>query len=177
MQRTSSILACFFIPIAIGSASCFSQSSGSSGFSDPMAIGSVEQYPFVHYTPKDGLISNSIRNIYQDSKGCLYFTSMNGLSVYDGARFSNYTSANGLDNDIVNCVMEMGDDSIWIVSNNQKIQCLLKGKLKTMAFDELPPLINNLIRDERGNLYAASEQGLYRSCQITRQNRKSGKNR
>src|SRR5688572_10201335 len=151
MQRTAIFLACFFISIAIGTVNCFSQPTKS-----------VEQYPFVHYTPKDGLISNSIRNIYQDSKGRLYFTSMNVLSVYDGARFSNYTSANGLDNDIVNCVMEMGDDSIWIVTNDRMIQCLMNGKLKTLAFDELPPLINNLIRDERGNLYAASEQGLYR---------------
>lgn len=166
MQRATIFLAYFFIlPIVIGTigaVNCFSQSAGSSGPTDPIAIGSVEQYPFVHYTPKDGLISNSIRNIYQDSKGRLYFTSMNGLSVYDGARFSNYTLANGLDNDIVNCVIELGDDSIWIVTNNRKIQCLTKGKLKTMVFNELPPLINNLILDERGNLYAASEQGLYR---------------
>lgn len=140
MHRTAIILACFFI----------------------CTISFAQQYPFVHYTPKDGLISNSIRNIYQDSKGRLYFTSMNGLSVYDGARFSNYTSANGLDNDIVNCVIEMGNDSIWIVSNNRMIQCLMNGKLKAVSFNELPPLINNLIRDEKANLYAASEEGIYR---------------
>ena len=95
MQRKTFFLAYFFIPIAIGSADTFAQ-----------------QYPFVHYTPKDGLISNQIKNIYQDSKGRLYFTSINGLSVYDGSRFINYTSKNGLADDIVNCVMEMGDDSV-----------------------------------------------------------------
>jgi ligand-binding sensor domain-containing protein len=70
MQRTVTFFACFFIY-----ATCFTQ-----------------QYPFVHYTPKDGLVSNRVRSIYQDSKGRMYFLTMNGLSVYDGARFINYTT-------------------------------------------------------------------------------------
>ena len=104
MQRTVIFLACFFIYAA-----CFTQ-----------------QYPFVHYTPKDGLVSNRVRSIYQDSKGRIYFLTMNGLSVYDGSRFINYTSEDGLENDIVNCVMEMDDDSIWVATNTNRINCLVK---------------------------------------------------
>src|SRR5687768_1563499 len=122
----------------------------------------AQQYPFVHYSPKDGLISNQIKNIYQDSKGRLYFTSVNGLSVYDGSRFINYTSKNGLNYDIVNCVMEMGDDSIWVVTNTNKLQCLVNGKLKTVTLkDSIVPIINLLIRDEKGVLYSATDQGLF----------------
>lgn len=145
MQRTAFILACFFINV-----NSFSQSAGSGG-----------QYPFVHYTPRDGLISNSIRSIYQDSRGRLYFNSINGLSVYDGSRFMNYNTRNGLTNDIVNCVMEMGNDSVWVVLNGEKIQCLVNGKLRLLTFNDTPPLIDNLVRDKKGNLYAASEQGLF----------------
>ena len=79
MQRNHIFLACFFIIITIASANCFAQ-----------------QYPFVHYSPKDGLVSNRVRSIYQDSKGLMYFLTMNGLSVYDGARFTNYTTEEGL---------------------------------------------------------------------------------
>lgn len=122
----------------------------------------AQQYPFVHYTPKDGLVGNQIRSIYQDSKGRLYFTSPNGLSIYDGARFINYTSQNGLAFDIVNCVMEMGNDSIWIVTNTNRINCLVNGKLKTLDLkNENLPVINNLCRDDDGVLYAATDQGLY----------------
>lgn len=144
MQRTVLILACFFIPIIIGSVNCFAQ-----------------QYPFVHYTPKDGLISNSIRGVYQDSKGRLYFTSINGLSVYDGARFINYSAKNGLEYDIVNCVMEMGEDSLWVISNIKKIYSLVNGKLRPLISKDPPPLIDNLVRDEKGALYAVSEEGLF----------------
>ncbi|HEX6848672.1 MAG TPA: triple tyrosine motif-containing protein [Chitinophagaceae bacterium] len=139
MQRTSTILAYFFV-----CASCFAQ-----------------QYPFVHYSPKDGLISNQIRNIFQDSKGRLYFTSLNGLSIYDGSRFTNYNSKNGLHNDIVNCVMEMGDDSVWLVTNDAKINCLVKGKMNLLALKEKDIVINSLYKDEKGGLYAATEQGLH----------------
>lgn len=137
MQRTAIILACFFICV-----NSFTQ-----------------QYPFVQYTPKDGLISNMIRDIYQDSKGRLYFTSLHGLSVYDGSRFINYNSKNGLSYGIVNCIMEMGDDSIWVVTNTEKINCLVKGKMKPLAVQN-NYIINNLCKDEKGKIYAAAEEGL-----------------
>ncbi len=140
MQRAVIILACFFICV-----NCFSQ-----------------QYPFVHYTPKDGLISNRVRSIYQDSKGRIYFLTMNGLSVYDGSRFINYTSEDGLENDIVNCVMEMGDDSIWVATNTNRINCLVKGKLKPLQLNNIfHPVINYLCRDENRDLYAAADDGLF----------------
>jgi signal transduction histidine kinase/ligand-binding sensor domain-containing protein len=140
MQRTVLILACFFICV-----NSFSQ-----------------QYPFVHYTPKDGLLSNRVRNIYQDSKGHLYFTTQNGLSVYDGARFTNYTSENGLSNDIVNCVMEMGDDSIWVVTNYNKVNYLSRGKVKTLFFKNgTTPVINFLCKNDRGDLFVAADEGLF----------------
>ena len=120
-----------------------------------------QQYPFVHYTPKDGLISNQVKNIYQDSRGRLYFSTFNGLSVYDGSRFSNYNTKNGLPYDIVNCTIEMGDDSIWIVTNTTGISCLVKGKLKPLVLEDNIPVINNLTKDENGKIYAAAEQGLY----------------
>lgn len=123
---------------------------------------SAQQYPFVHYSPKDGLVSNRVRNIYQDSKGKLYFSTANGLSVYDGARFTNYTTEDGLHHDIVNCVIEMGDDSLWVITNTTQINCLVKGKLKNLSLrDPITPVINFLCRDTRGDLYAAADDGLF----------------
>ena len=138
MQRTAIILAYFFICV-----NSFTQ-----------------QYPFVQYTPKDGLISNMIKGIYQDSKGRLYFTSLHGLSVYDGSRFINYNSKNGLNYDIVNCIMEMGDDSLWVVTNSTKVNCLVKGKIRSLPLKDHNFIINNLCRDTKGDIYAAAEEGL-----------------
>src|SRR5215203_3852204 len=108
MQRNLIFIACLTICV-----NCFSQ-----------------QYPFVHYTPREGLVNNRARTIYQDSKGRLYICTYGGLSIYDGSRFTNFTTENGLTNNLVNDVVEMGPDSIWIFSNSKKIHCLVSGILK-----------------------------------------------
>ena len=84
MQRKLLFLACFFVS----------------------AVAFAQEYPFVYYTPRDGLVSNRVKSIYQDSKGKIYFVTQSGLSVFDGSRFINYTSEDGLQSDVVNFVME-----------------------------------------------------------------------
>ena len=114
MQRTVIILAYFFICV-----NCFSQSAGSSG-----------QYPFVHFTPREGLANNRARFIFQDSKGKLYISTFAGLSVYDGTRFINYNSKSGLARELINDMAEMGEDSMWLFPKTNKINCLVNGRLK-----------------------------------------------
>src|SRR5882762_6837008 len=108
MQRTTLILAYLFI-----CEDCLSQ-----------------QYPFVHYTPKDGLVNSRVKKAYQDSKGRMYFLTYGGLSVFDGARFRNYTTQQGLANDLVNDIIEVGDDSLLVANNSSLyLNTLVKGKI------------------------------------------------
>src|SRR4026208_2139057 len=104
MQKKATLIACFLL-----CTSCFAQ-----------------QYPFVHYTPKDGLVNSRVRKAYQDSKGRMYFITFGGLSVYDGARFKNYTAQNGLVVDLVNDVLEVGEDSLLIAVNTSELNVLVK---------------------------------------------------
>jgi signal transduction histidine kinase/streptogramin lyase len=123
----------------------------------------AQQFPFVHYTPKDGLVNNRVLSAYQDNKGRIYFTTYGGLSVYDGSRFTNYTTDNGLASNQVNQVIEMGDDSLWIIPNASKIHCLVHGKMKDfITADKFYPVINKLIKCSDGYYYALADGGLYR---------------
>ena len=45
-------------------------------------------------TATDGLANNSIRHIYQDSKGFIWFSTLNGLSRYDGNSFVTFRPQN-----------------------------------------------------------------------------------
>jgi ligand-binding sensor domain-containing protein/AraC-like DNA-binding protein len=45
-----------------------------------------------HYTPADGLTSNSISDIIQDKYGYIWIATWNGLNRYDGYSFTNYTT-------------------------------------------------------------------------------------
>jgi signal transduction histidine kinase/ligand-binding sensor domain-containing protein len=122
-----------------------------------------QQYPFVHYTPKDGLVNNGTRLMFQDSRGLLYISTFGGLSVYDGSRFTNYTTDNGLSTNLINDVVEMGDDSIWIIPNGAKLQCLVKGEIKdVLTSDGFYPVINKMIKCSDGSYYALADEGLFR---------------
>jgi signal transduction histidine kinase len=123
----------------------------------------AQQYPFVNYTPKDGLVNNRARFTFQDSKGRLYISTFGGLSVYDGSRFINYTTENGLLTSLVNQVIEMGDDSLWIIPNAPIIHCLVNGKMKNFSLsDHSCPVINQLLKCSDSQYYAFADEGLFR---------------
>jgi len=141
MQRTAIILACFLI-----CANCFAQ-----------------LYPFVHYTPREGLVNNKAKFIFQDSRGKLYIGTFGGVSMYDGSRFTNFDYNNGLGNTLVNDIVEMGDDSVWILVNSQKINYVVNGRLKTFTPDDnFTPVINKLIKCSDGYYYAIADEGLFK---------------
>ena len=122
-----------------------------------------QQYPFVHYTPREGLANNRTRMIYQDSKGKLYIATYAGLSIYDGSRFVNFNFNNGLAIDLVNDIVEMGDDSIMIFPNAKAVHTLVRGKLTNfITADNFTPLINQVIKCSDGYYYALGDEGLFR---------------
>lgn len=123
----------------------------------------AQEYLFERYTPKDGLVNNRVRFLYQDSRGRLYISTFGGLSVYDGSRFINYTTENGLITSLVNDIMEMGDDSLWIVPNGLALHCLAHGRIKNITTaDHFYPIVNQIVRCSDGYIYAAADDGLFR---------------
>jgi signal transduction histidine kinase/ligand-binding sensor domain-containing protein len=120
-----------------------------------------QRYPFIHYTPKDGLVSNNAHFMFQDSRGLLYISTLEGLSVYDGARFTNYTTKNGMASNIVDDIIEMGEDSIWLMPNRNKIDCLVKGRIKEVQIDGFCPIVSKMIKRPDGSYYALCDEGLY----------------
>src|SRR6476620_7946743 len=123
----------------------------------------AQQYPFVNYTPRDGLVGNQVRFITQASKGKLHFGTANGLSIYDGSRFTNYNTENGLTTNLVNGIMEIGTDSIFVIENTHNLQYIYNGKVRNVFLkDSLCPVINQFIRCSDGHYYAVADEGLFR---------------
>lgn len=123
----------------------------------------AQQYLFARYTPKNGLVNNRARSLYQDSKGRLYVCTFGGLSVYDGSRFINYTTENGLTTSLINQIVEMGDDSLWVIPNGSGLHTLVHGILGNIqTADHFYPVINQLIHGSDGYYYALCDEGFYR---------------
>ncbi len=121
-----------------------------------------QQYPFVQYTPKDGLVNSRVRKIFQDSKGRMYFLTYGGLSVYDGSRFKNYTTQNGLATDMVNDIIELGEDSFLVATNTNMVNLLVNGQIKMLqTVGNLSPLVNCFLKSNDGSVYATADNGLF----------------
>ena len=80
-------------------------------------------------TTTDGLPSNSIRHIYQDSKGFLWLGTLNGLSRYDGNSFLNFYPETINSNQIslvdnhINKLQEDANGFLWIGSITRQVSC------------------------------------------------------
>jgi signal transduction histidine kinase/ligand-binding sensor domain-containing protein len=159
MQRKFLLLVCCFME-----AICMAQPNNNK------TVERHGQYPFVHYTPKDGLISSRVRKAWQDSKGRMYFLTYSGLSMYDGARFRSYTPQDGLLIDLANDMLEVGPDSFLVAVNTGGLNALVNGKIKTIKLEGPGATLNQFFRDQQGTIYATSDEGLFRieGTRITR---------
>lgn len=100
-------------------------------FSSSMFMANAQQQLFKNYTVNDGLVSNSIRRIYQDKKGFLWIATWEGLSKYDGYKFTNFSTSNGLSHNLVNDFLETEDDQIILALNNGDIDVVKRGEAIT----------------------------------------------
>ena len=108
-------------------------------------------------TTLDGLPSNTVRHIMQDSYGYLWFSTTNGLSRYDGYSIRNYRRAEGLRDVRISYTREQGDHSIAIVTTRGEVYRLDKGSDTVVWLmndvHELRPEYSATLRDSVVQVY------------------------
>ncbi len=76
---------------------------------------------YKHYTTKEGLPSNEVYQVIQDSKEYMWFSTNYGVSRFDGYTFTNFDSQKGLpDNTVFECYEDY-KGRIWFVSHSAKL--------------------------------------------------------
>lgn len=103
--------------MAIRSALCYGFLALCSTFS---AHGEGNIY-FEQLTTRNGLSSNTVNTVIQDSKGFLWFGTETGLNRYDGYRFKIYqhnrNDSNTLSNNYIWSLCEDAEGNIWIATD------------------------------------------------------------
>src|SRR4051812_14437716 len=74
----------------------------------------ADQLPVRTYTTTDGLARDYVNRIVQDSHGFIWFCTSEGLSRFDGYRFTNYGTAQGLPSRLVYGFLETRNGVHWI---------------------------------------------------------------
>jgi len=149
----------------------------------------AEQLPIKSYTTADGLARDSVNRIVQDSRGFLWFATAEGLSRFDGYRFTNYGVEQGLPHRSINDLLETRNGVYWIATGDGLCRFNPNGKNGLSDSITNPPSairnsdgsmfvvyrsngspraqnINVLLEDRSGVIWYGTDEGLYRLQQV-----------
>src|SRR5215510_4527486 len=117
-----------------------------------------QQLSFIKYTVYDGLVANPVRCTFQDSKGFIWIGTYEGLSRYDGYKFRNYTTTNGLSHDFINAIYEV-DGKVLVAGNNGSLDIIQNGMIQKSL--KARSAINSIGSWQGRILMATDESGFY----------------
>src|SRR5216683_8169773 len=87
-----------------------------------LAIATAQSLPaqrpsFRIFSTQDGLVRNWVTKIHRDSKGYLWFCTVEGISLFDGYRFTNFSTRDGLPSRLVSDMIETRRGDYWFATN------------------------------------------------------------
>ncbi len=97
------------------------------GFNIPACL--PQSLQFKNINVSDGLLSSTVYHVFQDSKGFIWFATMNGVNRYDGKTFETFTTENGLSDNEVFKITEDSYGRIWFLTYNGKLSYFLDGAI------------------------------------------------
>jgi len=118
------------------------------------------QNPYIHqYTTNDGLPSNTVYYIYQDTKKFIWFATDAGVSRYDGTSFTNYRKKDGLSSNDVIRIKEDSLGRVWFFNYNGSLNYFYQNKI----FNEYnTPFLDSLVgREFFRDFYQDADKTIY----------------
>ena len=114
--------------------------------------------PFHTYTTKDGLLSNRILTMMQDSRGYLWIGTADGVSVFDGVTFKNYTPADGLAGSYVTSIIESkkAPGTMWIGTLDGGLCMFANGTFRKIDLGTSSTQVFSLMEDLEGTLWCGT---------------------
>jgi ligand-binding sensor domain-containing protein len=121
-----------------------------------------QQYSYVQYNVKEGLVQSQVRCLIQDSRGFIWAGTLGGLSRFDGREFVNFDRRNGLPGNQVNCITEL-NDGIIAVGCNGNIALVYAQKVETISLGTpwSDATVNCIYGSSRDLLFVGTEEGVF----------------
>ncbi len=135
-------------------------------------INHAERLPVKTYSVADGLLRDNVTRIRQDSRGFLWLCTAEGISLFDGSEFRNFTTDDGLPDRHVNDVLETRNGN-YLIATDAGLARLdprgLRGDRANPLFSVLSladsgsPDVHVLLEDDGGRVWVGTDDGLFRS--------------
>ncbi len=119
----------------------------------------AQQYNFDYINIKNGLVNNTVRSIYQDKKGIMYFGTNSGISIYYGNAFKNLDVVNGKKIGIINQIVGNEQDSIYVISSTIPFFYQLQSQSLKIHPAKAPIYIYSMLYD-RNKFLVCADDGL-----------------
>lgn len=121
--------------------------------------------PLHNYTMKDGLISDNIRSICQDSLGYIWIGTGEGISVFDSKEFHNYSKSDGLTSNSISCIIadKRMFGEVWIGTSNRGVDKFIDGNFTNYSslLSKNKKSINTIFQDNNFDLWCGTEDGIF----------------
>ena len=131
-------------------------------------IASSSEVTFRHITVEDGLSSNHVRSLIQDSYGYIWIGTEGELNRYDGRNMRAFAFPQRWTASTILALLEDGR-SIWIGTDkglfvfSYDTQAIERVDIKLADGDVLESMVNGIVKDEDGNLwFSTMGQGVFR---------------
>ena len=85
----------------------------------------------------DGLASNTVLTIFEDSRGNMWFGTTDGLTRYDGENFRTFTTEDGLSRNTTGLIFEDRHGMLWF-ANGVVLSTFERGKPIDMSYMAMP---------------------------------------
>ncbi len=120
-----------------------------------------QQY-YETYTPANGLVDARVNKVVQDRSGRILFLTRDGLSIYDGQRFTNHTKVADQTIGIIEDAIFQADGSTLLATFNGNWINLKKNKdvPDSILYKNIPE-ISSIITTRQGEHLIVSNYGVY----------------
>ena len=118
-----------------------------------------QQPIIISYSLQDGMVSNNVRRIFQDSRGFIWIGTWEGISYYNGHKFTNYTTLNGLSHSLVNDFFEV-NGKVFVTLHDGSIDCIDNGRIT--KFSQIADESSDLIRLSANNYIIPTSKGIFK---------------
>lgn len=130
---------------------------------------------FEEYTTKDGLLSDEVYNLHQDTKGYLWLFTNYGAMKYNGKEFSSVLKNLPFQESFIYCIYENEKGQKWVANSNAKIYeivndsaFLVKGTESiSKELKESACPIFQIYADDSLNIYVTTKHYSYKFCKST----------
>ncbi len=115
-----------------------------------------------HFGNGDGLSSDAVSEIYQDSEGTIWVVTSTGIDNFRDLKVTSYSAREGLSADAASSVVAAHDGTVW-VGNHRAIDSLRNNKLLALREEQGLPgrNVTTMFEDHLGRLWVGVDDGLW----------------